>query len=221
MPILNKNINSHMQEIWRYSHTTTVGCKKSKEIMYYYSSEGRLKKVWYNGKIEITTPKKSGHNERIYITIAKLFPEICGEYFDGCQIDHINTNRFDNRAVNLRCCTAKENMQNVLTRQHCSDACKQRWADGVYKNWSDKIKQQWADGVYKKSNFSHPAWNKGKTGYKTKPCSEERKKKISAANKGRTSPMKGKKFSEEHKKKISLSHIGRRWYIGEDGKRHY
>lgn len=31
-------------------------------------------------------------------------------------------------------------------------------------------------------------WNKGKSGYKTKPCSEERKNKISKANKGRKRP---------------------------------
>lgn len=107
-------------EVWKYSHTCTIGCKKAKTVDYLYSDLGRLKKVYYDGRVEISTPKCKGkHGERIYVTIAKLFPEICGEYFDGCQIDHLNTDRSDNRAVNLKCCTAKENMSNPLTILHC------------------------------------------------------------------------------------------------------
>ena len=33
-------------------------------------------------------------------------------------IDHINTNRTDNRLENLRCVTQKENQSNPLTREH-------------------------------------------------------------------------------------------------------
>lgn len=107
-------------EIWKYSHSSTIGCKKSKNVDFFYSSEGRLKKVFYDGRCEISTPKHKGRNgERIYITIAKLFPETCGKWFNACEVDHINTNRNDNRAINLRCCTSKENMNNELTKQHC------------------------------------------------------------------------------------------------------
>lgn len=181
-----------MAEIWKYSHTITVGCKKSKEIKYYYSSEGRLKRVWYNGKIEYYTPKKTGNKERIYVTIAKLFPEICGEYFKGCQIDHINCDRTDNRAINLRCCTGSENMLNPLTRQHCSEAAKKRWKDGVYNN---RVKS-----------------------LKGKSLSEEHKRKISEGNKGKTRSEETKQImreaakhrppiSEETKKKMSEAQL--------------
>lgn len=196
-----------MKEEWKFSHITTIGCKKAKQVEYYYSSEGRLKKIFYNGKIEISTPKKCGNNERIYITIAKLFPEICGKWYEGCQVDHINTNRYDNRAINLRVCSPKENMQNPITKQHCSDAAKKRWINGNYDNID---------------YTNYTPWNKG---IKTGPLSEEHKQKIAKAlkgkNVGKPSWNKGGTISEETKKKISEAHKGRHWFIGEDGKRHY
>lgn len=47
--------------------------------------------------------------------VAKAFPEVCGEWFEGCEIDHINTLKEDNRAVNLRVVNHKTNCQNPLT----------------------------------------------------------------------------------------------------------
>jgi hypothetical protein len=38
--------------------------------------------------------------------------------------------------------------------------------------------QEWKDKM-RKARLGKPGWNKGKTGYKTKPCSEETKRKIS------------------------------------------
>ena len=46
------------------------------------------------------------------------------------------------------------------------------------------------------------AWNKGLFGYKTKPCSEERKRKIGVAN---SIALKGKKHSLETRLKMSAS----------------
>ena len=109
-----------MIEIWKYSHTYTIGRTKSKQVDCFYSSLGRLKKIFRDGKTEISRPKYKGRNgERIYVTVAKLFPEICGEWYEGCEVDHINTDRSDNRAENLRCVSAKENMNNPLTIEHC------------------------------------------------------------------------------------------------------
>ncbi len=54
-------------------------------------------------------------------------------------------------------------------------------------------------------------WNKGKTGYKSKPASEERKIKISLALKGKVPWNKGKIdcFSEESIQKNRISHLGK------------
>lgn len=51
----------------------------------------------------------------VHKLVAQAFPEICGEWFEGCVADHINTIRTDNRAENLRVCTQAENCNNPLT----------------------------------------------------------------------------------------------------------
>ena len=63
---------------------------------------------------------------------------------------------------------------------------------------------------------------------KGKPKSEEAKKKIREAHKGKPGPNKGKKFSEEHKKKMREAHKGNKnvrgkhWYNnGKISKRAY
>ena len=73
------------------------------------------------------------------------------------EIDHINTDRSDNRAENLRWATRKENANNPITRKHHK-----------------------------------------------RVCSEETKRKIGAANKGKQS-RKGAVLTDETKNKISKS----------------
>lgn len=53
-------------------------------------------------------------------------------------------------------------------------------------------------------------WNKGITGYKTQPCSEERRRKTSQSHMG---IGKGRKLSQEHKDKIGKGQVGMR--VGE------
>lgn len=42
--------------------------------------------------------------------VAFAFPEICGEYFEGAECNHLNEMPWDNRAENLHWCTSKENI---------------------------------------------------------------------------------------------------------------
>ena len=65
------------------------------------------------------------HNDRknkyTHRLVAEAFPEICGEWFEKCEVDHLNTIREDNRAINLKVCTASENANNPLTLKHQRD----------------------------------------------------------------------------------------------------
>lgn len=54
--------------------------------------------------------------------VALAFPEICGVLHDGLEVDHIDTNRLNNNAYNLRVTDRKGNMGNELTRKHISDS---------------------------------------------------------------------------------------------------
>ena len=109
-------------------------------------------------------------------------------------VDHINTVRDDNRAVNLRWCTRKENSNNEITLKHLSEANKGEKHPMYGKHPSEETR--------KKLSEAH----KGKT------HNEETRKKIGEANKGKTHSeetkkklselRKGKTHNEESKKKI-------------------
>ena len=63
---------------------------------------------------------------------------------DGMEIDHINTVRDDNRLVNLRCVTRKENCNNPITKEHHIEAGKLRSQN---PEWHRKTR----DGAKKRS----------------------------------------------------------------------
>lgn len=68
---------------------------------------------------------KDGKNHRMFVhkIIALTFPEICGEYKPGAEVDHIDGNPANNSAYNLRWVyTRKENMANPITREKCRNA---------------------------------------------------------------------------------------------------
>ena len=52
-----------------------------------------------------------GSGKLIHILVAKAFPEVCGEWFEGCVVHHINHNSLDNRAINLKVCSRQEHFE--------------------------------------------------------------------------------------------------------------
>lgn len=76
----------------------------------------------------------------IHTLVAKAFPEICGEWFEGCCVDHIIpvSRGGGNEATNLRVCTRKENNNNPLTKQRMSEVlkgrkCPEKSIEGLHK----------------------------------------------------------------------------------------
>ena len=58
-----------------------------------------------------------------------VYETFVGEIPEGYEIDHINTVRDDNRLVNLRVVTSKENSNNPITRERHLEAISQRSQD--------------------------------------------------------------------------------------------
>lgn len=116
----------YLNEIWKDI--------KGYEGLYQVSNYGRIKNKNYRrtGREYITIgnviSKKSKYY-RVLLTkdkeskwflvhrlVAFAFPEICGEYFEGAEVDHINTIVSDNRAINLRWVNHKINCCNPVSR---------------------------------------------------------------------------------------------------------
>jgi hypothetical protein len=73
----------------------------------------------YKGYQEIYLWKNNKrYKRRIHTLVGDAFPEICGKHFKGAEIDHLNTIKDDNRAINLKWVTHKRNMNNPLTKKN-------------------------------------------------------------------------------------------------------
>lgn len=104
------------------------------EGQYQVSNLGRVRSLdtprwnggaWYIKKGRILTPRytKNGYvrvqlNGKDYYIHRLVASHFVKGYFDGAEVDHINTIRDDNVYTNLRWVTNKENMNNDLTKEH-------------------------------------------------------------------------------------------------------
>ena len=112
-----------MEEIW-------VDIK-GYEGLYQVSNQGRVKRLYKNGKIRILKPSLD-NNGYLYVTLSKnnkpkifkLHRLIAINFIPNPEnkpcIDHINTIRTDNRVENLRWVTKKENSNNPLSKINIS-----------------------------------------------------------------------------------------------------
>ena len=163
------------KEIWKIYKTTYA--PRWGHRVYEVSNLGRVK---INGVI--ITPQMWGNYYRL---CGKHLHRIVAELFvpnpenKPC-VDHINTDRSDNRAENLRWVTTKENNNNPLTKQHLSETQHGKVLTAEHKR---KISEA----------------RKGNSNFKGKTHSEETKRKLSEALKDKPR----KPLSEEHKRKLS------------------
>lgn len=74
----------------------------------------------------------------LHIIIAKTFPEICGEWFEGAEVDHIDGDPSNNSAFNLRFVSHTDNMRNPNTKPKMCG----------YKKRKRSIDQLTIDGEY-------------------------------------------------------------------------
>lgn len=151
---------------------------------YYVSNLGRLYSVrrnriidghiWKNRK-QVTLNRKCYILHRI---VAKAFPEICGEWFDGCEVHHLDKNPENNRADNLKVCTKEEHY--AFHHDDRVEAGKKRTGDN-HPMFGKKLSEEARRKISDSKKGKHP--------------SEETKRKLSDAK-------RGKHHSEERKRKM-------------------
>lgn len=133
-------------------------------------------KLSYKGKTQIA---------KVHRLVALTFPDICGNYFEGAEVDHKNGNASDNRAVNLHWVTRSGNMRNPVTRKKIKDFWESEEGSDAKKKYSERM-----------SGENNPA---------VRCMTEEWRNKMSESRKGR-------RHTEETKRKLSEAAKGR--YIG-------
>lgn len=129
-----------------------------------------------------------------HILVAKAFPEICGKWFEGCEVDHKDCNRKNNNAYNLRCCTSKENANNPITRKRNAEAQKiyqNRLEVKEHKREQQKIVQRRPDVVEKKRIGQNKYKERKRKAQKERWANEEWREKMIGAlrNNKRSKPV--------------------------------
>lgn len=183
-----------MGEIWKIYQV--IEFNKSKRV-YEVSNLGRIKK---NGIIVKPTGKGKYYalcGEYLHRIVAKLFvpnPD------NKPEVDHIDTNIFNNQSNNLKWVTRKENNNNPITRNHYKERKVIKGEDSYWygKHLSDETK--------KKISIN-------KTGKKLNKQSKEWVEKRISKIKGEGNGMYGKHLSLETKRKMSEKLKGYHWKL--------
>lgn len=192
---------------------------------YYVSNLGRVFSVKLNrileGYIDKTRNYKrknvdvDGNIMRLHRIVAKAFPEICGEWFNKCEVHHLDFNPLNNRADNLKVCTKEEHL--IYHHDSRVEMLKKRTGDNhpmFGKKQSEEARRKISDANRGEKNHNYGKTPSEETrrkiseGYKRYYDSlTDEEKKAKYGKKGEKNPNYGKKFTEEHRRKISQSKI--------------
>ena len=102
------------EEIWKVHHIVKCKCfNNNYERVYEVSNQGRVR---INGVVQQL------NNNQTYYKCGKAVHRMVAECFipnptNKPEVDHINGDKHDNRAVNLRWVTKKENANNPITKE--------------------------------------------------------------------------------------------------------
>lgn len=160
-----------MKEQWKIYKIAYTNQYRTSSRVWEVSNLGRVK---CNGKI--VEPYLHNNNYLgigsfyIHRAVAELF--IPNPEHKPC-IDHINTDRHDNRAKNLRWVTYKENSNNPLTRKHNSEAQRGKVCTAESKRKNSE--------AHKGRTHTEETKRKISEAFKGKPLSEETKRKMREA----------------------------------------
>ncbi len=89
---------------------------EQKGITLYVTEDGRVFGPTQKERKIQTNPKRQNRKEvntskgklYVHILVAKGFPEICGEWFDGCEVHHKDGDVTNNNAANLQIVSKKQ-----------------------------------------------------------------------------------------------------------------
>lgn len=171
-----------------YGKVVSIKFGKKKEIKPF---------LWSNGRYYYFHTCVDGIHGKLSVAraVAQAFPEICGEWFEGCTVDHINTITTDNRAENLRVVSLKDNINNPLTiekmRRYKTD--EERAEIKKQQKREDYQKHKEYYGNYMAKYYAEHK-EQYKEYYKNHPLTEEQKEK---------NRQRARKYYYDHKEEIA------------------
>lgn len=110
-------MSTQLEEIWRpiegYDGYEVSNLGRVRRITITYIKPDKSDIRRYRYPLHKSKQDKKGKKEFGHILVAKAFPEICGKWFNGCEVHHKDRNSKNNKAENLICLTKQEH-----TKEH-------------------------------------------------------------------------------------------------------